>query len=593
MNSNKVDSSISSMLIAPTIGIAVFSIFFIIYAHNAFIKSRKSEFGLFMVLGMSYHHIRKIIVLENTIIAILSIITGLLSGTIFSGLFYNLITKILIIKGVPFELTYQCYLNTIILYIFIYIIMIVTSIITTMRYDIVKLLKENRKDDKNLITIGPIISVIGIFLIILAITVMKINIKLNDTVKLCCSLASCFIGIYLIISNLVWLLDKLYQLFPILRQKNILFLANLKYTFGQSKKILFLITVFVYITVFFSGISLFLMQQSHTLAIEYNPYHIDYAEIFGLNKISDNELNTIIGEGTNKLESSKTIEFVNYNNFMILSEKTLNDTLGYDISVTKGHYFLLYQYIKDDGYTHDISQINSLDISIDDTNTTYYLQGTVCKVLFNNISIYSGAPCVILDDEDYINLKSKTNQLNIGKVHLLNFKGWKNTGYIVKGLQKKLESINKTEGEVNYLAIPTSRIVDYDNRMAAASFMLFLCGFVGILFFISSCVIMHFKLLTEMERERRKYRKLYKIGITSNEIKTILKKELKVLFFLPIIIGIITAIFYGYSLYVNSSGGLTSLKESTTIGMIYIIIQLVFYNIYKRWYIGRILKVVS
>jgi len=33
------------------------------------------------------------------------------------------------------------------------------------------------------------------------------------------------------------------------------------------------------------------------------------------------------------------------------------------------------------------------------------------------------------------------------------------------GLEKKLESVDKIENEVNYLAIPTSRITDYNKEM--------------------------------------------------------------------------------------------------------------------------------
>ncbi|HZK71345.1 MAG TPA: FtsX-like permease family protein, partial [Clostridia bacterium] len=66
MNPNKVNSSISSMLIAPSLGIVLFSVLFIIYAHSSFVKFRKTEFGLFMVLGMTNWDIGRIMLFENS-----------------------------------------------------------------------------------------------------------------------------------------------------------------------------------------------------------------------------------------------------------------------------------------------------------------------------------------------------------------------------------------------------------------------------------------------------------------------------------------------------------------------------------------------
>ncbi len=58
-NPNKVNTMISSNIIAPGIILLAFSIFFIFYTQNAFDKYRKSEFGLFMVLGLTHKNIVK------------------------------------------------------------------------------------------------------------------------------------------------------------------------------------------------------------------------------------------------------------------------------------------------------------------------------------------------------------------------------------------------------------------------------------------------------------------------------------------------------------------------------------------------------
>lgn len=81
---------VSGNLYAPFLVIRVFAVLFIVYAQMAFLKFRKSDFGLLMVLGMTSHNIRKIILFENSMIALASILTGLGAGTVFSGIFSSL-----------------------------------------------------------------------------------------------------------------------------------------------------------------------------------------------------------------------------------------------------------------------------------------------------------------------------------------------------------------------------------------------------------------------------------------------------------------------------------------------------------------------
>ena len=95
---------------------------------------------------------------------------------------------------------------------------------------------------------------------------------------------------------------------------------------------------------------------------------------------------------------------------------------------------------------------------------------------------------------------------------------------------------------INGVFQTSSKISDYNNQMQSASFLLFLCSFVGILFFISAGLMLHFKLLTEFEAEKIKYKKINKVGITNEEVSKTISRQLQVLFFVPIILSILIAI---------------------------------------------------
>ncbi|MFB6732247.1 FtsX-like permease family protein, partial [Bacillus mobilis] len=54
-----------------------FSFFFILYSVSAFLKTRKKDFGILMLHGMSRSQLNKLVFIENIIIGIASILTGI------------------------------------------------------------------------------------------------------------------------------------------------------------------------------------------------------------------------------------------------------------------------------------------------------------------------------------------------------------------------------------------------------------------------------------------------------------------------------------------------------------------------------------
>jgi len=597
MNPSNINFAITGNVRAPGVMVILFSIFFIFYAQGSFIKFRKREFGLFMVLGMTNGNIQRLMLLENGLIAIFSILTGLVSGTIFSKLFYQFIIKIIDVKGIPFSISIESYLYTIVFFTALYFIVIIKGLIDSFSYEIISLLKATRKEDNNFLN-SPIWSVLGIIFIGIACFDMIINNSAESSSVALRSMVVCFLGVYLFISNMVSLFSKVTNYFRYKVYKNLLFIANMKHTFGQSKKILFIITLFVSMTILMSTISLVLISDSKRVATAYNPYDIAYAEIFGKNKITVPELDNIIKNSKTNLTSLKSIDFISKSYITILSDKNLNTSLGTQLNVEKGCFVSLFQIVKDDGYEHDTTAINSLVIPINGTNNIYKPKGKITKVLFNNVPILSNGHYVILNNNDYQNIKNNSNQEEIGSIKLMKFKDWYKTEGVFNDLQSKLVTYNRENTKSFFDDInddikwfrPTSRIRDYLDNKQSGSYLLFLCSFVGILFFLSSAVILHFKLLTEYDNEKVKYKKLYKIGITDNEISSLISKELKVLFFVPYVISTFVAAFYSYNLPVKQGGEIITLTYSFIISLVYLCFQIVFYLLYKKIYLKKLIR---
>ncbi len=84
--------------------IAIFSAIFLFYTNSFLIKSRKKEFGLYNILGMDKTKVGRVLFFETLFVAVISILSGILFGIIFSKL-CELILLNLIETDISFNLT--------------------------------------------------------------------------------------------------------------------------------------------------------------------------------------------------------------------------------------------------------------------------------------------------------------------------------------------------------------------------------------------------------------------------------------------------------------------------------------------------------
>src|SRR5699024_3273225 len=79
--------------------IYVFSFFFILYSMSSFLHSRKKEFGLLIMQGMSNLQIRWMVFLENMIIGFLATVFGMVLGLVFSKIILMIAENVLVLEG--------------------------------------------------------------------------------------------------------------------------------------------------------------------------------------------------------------------------------------------------------------------------------------------------------------------------------------------------------------------------------------------------------------------------------------------------------------------------------------------------------------
>ncbi|MFL0195393.1 FtsX-like permease family protein [Clostridium sp. WILCCON 0269] len=591
MDSRKMYYSISSCIIAPSCVIGIFSIFFIIYAQRYFNKFRKSEFGLLMVLGCTNKEIRKVILVENSLIAIISLAIGLGIGSMFSKLFYIIIIKITGLKEINFTLNFAAYLYTIVVFMAIYAVVILITIISTMHSVILDLIKGIRKVDEGR-KISPLFILVGILAVIGSMMDIIFNYSPKNSVPLFRSIGVCFIGTHLVISNLVWINEKVSNFSKKLSYKNMLFNSNFKSKFGKSKNVLLINTWIIFVAIFLVSFMIVLISNARKSAIADTPYHIAYMQQSVYNNVPEDIVSNIVKNGQTKLTEHKDLNFIQYSGlFVLLSQDDLNKTLGYKFNIKPGHFINLNQ-IANDGYYHEINDFPGVNIELKNKSMNFITQGHYNNVIFNtDVPIFS-SKFIALNNSDYLEILRSLGKNEVGIIRLFKFQDWKQTQNIVDKLNLELQKYNnknssKIGTDLDRLTV-SSRIDSYKSNIKVGSFALFLMIFVIAIFFMASNVLLHFKLLMEFEDEKQKYKKIYKIGITKKEVSAVVNREIKILFFLPVIAGLVIAAFYVYIMCIIF-GQSNAMSSSLLVGITYICLQIIIYIIYKRFYINKLL----
>lgn len=86
LNSLKGGSIMQQALVFGCGVLSIFSFIFLFYTNSFLTKRRKKEFGLYNILGMGKTNIAVMLVCESVIIALISIVSGLILGIVFSKL---------------------------------------------------------------------------------------------------------------------------------------------------------------------------------------------------------------------------------------------------------------------------------------------------------------------------------------------------------------------------------------------------------------------------------------------------------------------------------------------------------------------------
>lgn len=140
---------IVAMLSVISVFVAVILGFLIVYANNFFIKRRKKELGVYMILGMEKSKISIVLILETVLIAIVALAVGLLLG-ILGSQFMSIFTANLFeadLTKYKFIFSFDAAVKSVEYFAIIFLIVILFNAVVLLKAKLIDLLYGEKKNE--------------------------------------------------------------------------------------------------------------------------------------------------------------------------------------------------------------------------------------------------------------------------------------------------------------------------------------------------------------------------------------------------------------------------------------------------------------
>lgn len=569
--------------------IYVFSFFFVLYSMNAFLRSRKKEFGVLLVHGMSNSQIRWMVFSENMIIGFFSTFIGILLGIVFSKAILLIAENVLILdESLNFYFPTLAIVITFVSFIFLFFFISVFTAFLLRTKKIVSFIKED-ENEREEPKFSPVLSILAVLLLGSGYTIalsakgMKVVAVLLPVVILVT------IGTYLLFSQLsIYVIHKLKKNKSLFWSKtNILLFADLAYRMKDNARAFFLVAIIS--TVAFSAIgALFGMNSYLTKGIiEANPTSFSYSA-------ASDMLEEEIEKDIQLIEETLEQNHLKYNKESITLHYFLQENYERDVLIVP-----VSEYNKYASFLGE-KQINVSDneaIPVDKSIRTIEMPGGV-HVILDNIEFADGStipvnwdklgmakPDLLPEMFEYyivsdVQFEKLTNPIYIAKVF-----DWD----IIEGDKEVIIEVgrilnDKVSGNIIALDFMVHTVQE------VYSPIMFVGLFIGIIFFVSAGSFLYFRLYSDLDEDEVKFNSISKLGLAPNELKKVISEQTAILFFVPIVVAIIHGSVALFSL--SNLFNYRLVTESTIVLGSFFVIQVIYYFVVRHYYIRQLRKAI-
>ncbi|MGQ8825875.1 ABC transporter permease [Bacillus sp. NA_146.1] len=555
----EASKKISGAFQVSSVMLIIFVAVFIIYSNGFFTRKRKKEVGLYSLLGIRKRQIGKMLFYENMLMGLMSLIIGIAIGSVLSKLFLELLISMMGINlNVHFEIPMAAVIDTALIFFVIILYTSLQGYRLIYRFKLIELFRAEREGEA--MPKGSIVmALISVFLIgsgyFLALMYMKAVMYADFMV----------VALYILLATVAgtYLLFMFFTVFVLKRARNnksafyngmnMVTTSQLLYRIKGNSKSLATIAILSAVTLTAVGTSVTMYYNTFTQSKVAAPYSYSYErkdealdkkvkEILAGEKSNhpvtyESEVEMIPVKGTFKGERADQVLNTHYNvtkQYQLISQSSFN-TIAKRLDVEPVNLSANEAFVYDSLYIEklDFGPLytgNKAVFPVGNESKELNIKGVNSRSLTNLNELF-----VIVPDQTYEQAKQVYETRAVKNIDV---KGERNS----KELTAKLANVMPA-GESEVLKPFNDFYTGFQMGIETTGLMMFIGLFLGLVFLLATGSIIYFKQLTEASADRDRYVVLHKIGVTKQEMKRAIAKQVSFIFAIPLIIGILHSLF--------------------------------------------------
>ncbi|WDF03321.1 FtsX-like permease family protein [Shouchella hunanensis] len=512
---------LSSLITASTFILMVFVAIFILYSNSFFIKKRKKEMALYALLGIRKKTIGWMLFLENMTIGILSLVIGVGLGFVLSQFFLSLLMALMGLDfTLSFSFSFEAVLHTVLVFFVLFLVTSFQGYRVIYRFALIDLFHAEKKGEA-LPRARLLSSIIGILLLTTGYWMALQDLATSIVWRqLGIATPLVIIGLTVLGSYLLFRSVLVYLLHVIKRQihwtwsgLNLLTVSQLLYRIKGNALTLTIIAT-LSATILTAGGAVFSMYYNVEKDVErYSPF-------------------TFMWEGPALEMDQEQVEYET--SFVSKSARVMLGDHEFDYAVISESTFLTLSHQLEWEVTEELAddQMIIVDAFYDERWSANVETVQLQENDYDVISMYAdalfnvrtmGGTALVLSDSQYDALEAEEKSYQAIQVG---------------NYQNKVELSQElaSSSEINQFS---SAVQDYRDSMESSGVLMFVGSFLGLVFLAAMGSIIYFKLMTEVEEDKKAFTILHKVGVSKKDMKRSIRHQVGMIFVAPLLLGLL------------------------------------------------------
>lgn len=566
---------------------------FLLYVNQLFMKRRGKEIGLYQLIGLTKGQIFRLLQIENVALYFSSIIVGIFVGFSISKLILMILFKLIDIEVmIALRFSSQAMLQTVLVFAIIYLFIMLANYIFIKKQSILTLFQIKSKAEARTHHLTLFTMISGIFGIacitfgyILSAKLFSGDFSGNGLLyAMLIILCLMMLGTYLFykgsVTVVLYLIRKRRDGY--LTINNVLSVAAMMFRMKSNALLLTIITLISALTITLASLAYISYHSAEKVAMQMVPDHFSLFNKSDLDLFTEGLTEQNIAYSVQEMDVLKVdvdlteaLEPGSYDNLDIkddpritlamISDRTLNN-----VTVAENQ-AILTEPVAALGEMLTFKEAGEIMLTdVQSPTTLAYEEMSDMTVLPQRIT--DGFPVVIVNEKQFDRFKTEVDLpvLNEFSTYIgINMKRAKDT-----------KAANELFADLN-LFTWTGKWTGFESQLEISMYQkqgmglsIFITGFLGVTFLITSGCILYFKQLDESEEEKGTFAILKKLGFTDADLLTGIRIKQGINFGIPLLIGLL------HSYFAVKSGWFIFGTEMWTPMLIVMFIYTVLYSIF-------------